>query len=126
MYTHNNTPKITIVGTHGRNLSLYLKDHLAEKGIRSFAVGLQFKSTSSIRRIKMCETLICLHADILKETEAEYDLSEKTVICLDVADTPPGAESKKPVTGETWLEYQREYAYPQIEAQIKKHLSKLS
>lgn len=125
MSFQSNKPKITIVCTHGRNLSRYLKSHLQEKGISSYAVGMFFENQGTVQKIKNAHTVICVHPDIKKAVEAAIDLSEKQVICLDIDETPSGAETAKAITGEVWLEYQREYVYPELERQIKKYLKKL-
>ena len=117
--------KITIICTHGRNLSKYLKEHLLEKGIESHAVGLYFKNLATIQKIKNAKIIICVHPEIKKEVEDTFDLSKKQVICLNVSDAPESAASKS-LTGDMWLEYQREYVYPALESQIKKYLRKLA
>ncbi|MBT3230389.1 hypothetical protein HN358_01205 [Candidatus Uhrbacteria bacterium] len=118
--------KITIVCTHGRNLSKYLKEHLMEKGIKSHAVGLYFKNLATIQKIKNAKTIICVHPEIQKEVEAEFDLTKKYVICLNVSDCPNESGTSKNLTGDVWLEYQKEYVYPALESQIKKYLKKLA
>jgi len=119
------SPTITIIGTHGRNLSRYLKDHLQSKGIQSYAVGMHFKNLSTVQKIKNSKTLICIHGDIAKAVKKELDVGDKHIICLDVNDSSESSSSK-PLTGEMWQEYQRNYARPQLEGQIKKHLSELT
>lgn len=118
--------RITIICTHGRNLSRYLKSYLETKDISSYAVGLFFKNPGTAQKIKNAEIVICVSPFIKKTVEDAFDLSKKRVICLDVDDTPVGAESAKNITGDQWLEYQRDYVYPELERQIKKHLKKLA
>lgn len=114
--------EIVIVGTHGRNLGQYLKDHLTTKGVRSSVVGVvNIKSRNVRHKVRHASTLICINADIQKEVEGEFDLEEKHLICLDVQEMP----SSKPLSGEAWLAYQEEVARPEIERQIKKHAKAL-
>lgn len=117
---------ITIVDTHGRTLSLYLKDYLATKAIPAFAVGMQFKNLNTMRKIKNAKTVICVHPDIHDAVTSEFDLSGKQVICLDVSETPDTSSGGRHLTGELWLEYQRDYVYPELEKQIQKYLKKLA
>lgn len=116
--------KITIICPHGRNLSQHLKGYLKSKGVASHAVGMHFKNLSTRQKIKNAKTIICVHPEVKKATEAEFDLSSKLVICLDVVDTPESGKSK-PLTGDLWLEHQQTYVYPELERQMKKYISKL-
>ena len=116
---------ITIIGTHGRNASRYLKEHLAQKGVRAHAVGMHFKNPATKQRIKNAKTIICINADVKKAVEEVFDTSKKLMICLDVSDVPEGIESSRALTGELWLEHQETHVYPTLEKQIKRHMKKL-
>lgn len=118
-------PSITIVGTHGRNLSVYLKEHLEKKGIKSHAVGVYNRNTATIRRINNARTIICVNKEVYQVTEDSFDLADKKIICLDVSDSPQVKGTSKHLTGELWREYQENEVYPQLEKQIKKHIAKL-
>lgn len=118
---------ITIVGKHGRHLSRFLKDHLKENGIEAHAVGLNFKNRDTKRKIQNAKTLIFVHPDIKKAVCENVDVKGKHMICLDVTDVPDAASlNSKRITGEEWVKYQNDVAYPTLIKQIKKHLTKMA
>lgn len=112
---------ITIVGTHGRNTSQYLKDYLKNKGIESHAVGGLQKSTNTRRKIEGAKIVIFINEEIHAFVTENVCVEEKHVIMLDVYDVPESG-FPKPLTGESWKEYQDNFVYPELERQIKKHL----
>lgn len=107
-------------------MSRHLKEHLKSKGILSHAVGLHFKNLATVEKIKHAQTIICVHPEIKKAVEDQFDVSDKKVICLKVTDTPDTSEAAKRLTGELWSAYQQDYVYPELERQIKKHLRALA
>lgn len=114
--------KITIVGRHGNNLSRYLRDHLKEKGIRAHHVGVHLKNGTTRNKIENAKAIIFIDSEIKKEVEIEIDITGKKVICLDVSDNPLATGDARSLTGEIWLEYQKNYTYPKLEESIKAHL----
>jgi hypothetical protein len=115
---------ITIVGTHGRHISQYLHDHLKQRGIRSNAVGMQFRDQNVISKIQAAKTLILMNDEIKQAVADHFDTSSKLVICLDIQ-VNPSKDDKKVISGEEWQEYHENEVYPKIESQIKKHLKEL-
>ncbi|PJA46157.1 hypothetical protein CO174_00760 [Candidatus Uhrbacteria bacterium CG_4_9_14_3_um_filter_50_9] len=116
---------IVVICQHGRHLSRYLQEYLESMKIESSALGLNFKNRNTIRKIQSAQIVICVHEEIKQAVEAEFDLSDKKVICLNVTDFS-GTSNKKPMTGESWLEYQESNVYPELRKQIKKHLPSLA
>lgn len=116
----NHSSGVVVICQHGRHLSRYLSDYLATKKIDASPVGLHFKNRSTVRKITQAGTVICVHEDIQTAVEEHIDISSKKTICLDVTDS--SESSKKPMTGESWLEYQETVVYPELRRQIKKHL----
>ena len=115
---------ITIVGSHGKHLSEYLRDHLKSHGIAARTYGADLGGRHNIWKVKRARTLICMNKEVLEAIEKDVDVSDKEVICLDISDTPDNQTSKR-LTGDVWLEYQETVVYPTLEKQIKKHLKKL-
>lgn len=116
-----NKNRIAVVCAHGRNMSAYLKEHLHSLGYEDVnAIGVNNKSTDSKRKLREAEVIICVHEEIQELLEENFTFSAERMICLDVSEQPD-ANSKR-TRGEEWMVYQREYVYPALETQIKKHL----
>lgn len=123
-YTHS--PKLTIIGTHGRNMSRRLQEHLKTKGILANAIGsFNLKNIGSSQKVHNATTLIFLNKDIQQLVEETLAITGKDIICLDIQEMPI-SNASKPLTGEGWVEYQKNVVQPEIVRQIQKHLKKLS
>jgi len=115
--------QITIVCPTGKNRSRFLKEHLKEEGYLAYAVGLNDKSADASRKIKKARVVISVDPSVQEQLKEQFDLSDKSLICLDVDDTPNiGVSEQKKLTGEQWLEFQHEHVYPTLRKQMKKHL----
>lgn len=116
-----NINRIAVVCAHGRNMSAYLKEHLNGLGYQDVnAIGVNTKTADSKRKIREAEVIVCVHEEIKDLLEENFTVNAERLICLDVTEQPETASKR--TRGEEWIEYQREYVYPALEAQIKKHL----
>lgn len=118
---------IVVVCTTGKNRSRYLKEYLETKGILAHAVGVNSKNADVKRKINNAKVVVSVHPDIEEVLEERYTLEHQKLIKLEVDDHPStDAVPTKRITGEKWVEFQKEYVYPELERQIKKHLSVLA
>jgi hypothetical protein len=102
-------------------MSAYLKEHLNGLGYQDVnAIGVNTKTADSKRKIREAEVIICVHEEIKDLLEENFTVNAERLICLDVTEQPESASKR--TRGEEWIEYQRDYVYPALEAQIKKHL----
>lgn len=116
----------TIVGSHGKHLSVYLRDHLKkEHNVRAHIFAAELNNKSTDWKVTRAQTVICINKEAHKTISNDFDLSQKQVICLDITDAPDGQTAKR-LTGDGWVEYQQTHVYPAIEKQISKHIKNLT
>jgi len=114
--------KILVLCSFGQNRSRIVAEHLRSRGYDADFDGVENDHDAVQAKIDAADTIVTVHPMVKEKLIADFDVSGKRIIGLDVDDRPQCAlSSKKAFAGDDWHKFQAERVYPDLIAQVDKH-----